>query len=243
MDTRVLRDQLQAQWHDGGLRQEKQVRVCNAYAHNGAMGIRLIQSRGAEAVDEEPLQYKACRDFRFSIEAEDNIEFALGGAVLGVFVVADLPQSGGMLLLVVRRDPNDDSMATFYSHEFANVHSPQLAVIDAYGGETISALALRGPDSTSQDLRFGSVLRLGPGRYELETIRRHEAISSEHFDARDGLTYVVFRVGAKHSPGFPEAIVVFPSVSDERKLQSFARASSSISLSLFGLITGVSCVW
>lgn len=241
-----LRDQLQTRRAGGGLARDQQVRVCNAYSQLGAADVRHVQSRSAASGGGQSLQYKSCRDFRFSIEVGDKIEFAVGDAVLGVFVVTELPQSGCMLLLVVQRHPSDTFTAMFESHAFADVHSAQLAVIDAYGGETISVLALKsqGRGRASRDLRFGSVLRLSPGRYKVELARRdEEPISTGDFEARDGETYIVFRVGAKHSPGFPEAIVVFPSVFDERKLQSVACSSSSITVTLFGVLFSLSSVW
>lgn len=230
-----LRRRLHIQRLDGGLSHySDHLRVCNAYAHDDALDIRHCGSTGPALTGERPLQYKSCRDLRFSAEAGDKFEFAVGGAVLGVFVVSELPQQDGMLLLVVRRHPSDTSTMLIESHAFAHVQSAQLAVFDAYGGDRISSLELKGRDGASLHLRFGSVVLLSPGRYEVQLDSHGEdaSTSKDAFEARDGEHYVVLRVGAKHGPRFPEAIVVYPSVSDGPVLESVARAKSSLAPAL-----------
>jgi len=227
-----------------------QLRVCNAFANSAAMDVfRAAESLTAET----PMPYKSCRDFDAPLKSGDKLEFRLGDASTGTFSVADLPNSDGVLLLVIHRHDSVSGAVSFESHVFAALESAQVAVIDTYRGKDRavakimdkSALARKDQKAApvrSEQLRYDSVVAVNPGEYEVQ------------LDAADGKqesraslvalkheSYVVLRVGVEgeHGEQFPSELVVYPNP-DPVALHSAAAqpfaSLASVSLATFAAL-------
>merc|ERR1719443_91086 len=84
------------------------------------------------------------------------------------------------LLLVIQRRAENSRAASFQSHSFSNVRSPQVAVIDAYKGPARSSFVIKAPEPEAKDgkkgslvqqrgepLKFNSVVSVNEGEYVL----------------------------------------------------------------------------
>jgi len=204
-----------------------QLRVCNAFPNTGALDVYL----GPECLTgERPMAYKSCRDFATPLKSGDKLEFRLGDASTGTFSVADLPNSDGVLLLVIHRHDSVSTAVAFESHIFAAIDSAQVAVIDTYKGKDVavakimdkSAKVSKDPKAVapvrSEELRYDSVVAVSPGEYEVEL----EGASGKE-ESRATLvalsheSYVILRVGVEHQSGgsFPSELVIFPNPNPE----------------------------
>jgi len=199
-----------------------QIRVCNAFPDMGALDIYL----GAKCLTGElPMAYKSCRDFAAPLKSGDTLEFRLGDKSKGTFSVADLPNSDGVLLLVIHRHDSLSSAADFESHVFAALDSAQVVVIDTYKGKAVavakitdrSAKVPTDPKAVapvrSEELRYDSVVAVNPGEYQVELVGASgKQESRATLVALSHGSYVVLRVGVERPSGgsWPSQLVVFP---------------------------------
>lgn len=189
------------------------LRVCNAYPY----GAPLDLYRGKERLTDDPMNYKACQDFRFQLKSGDKLEFKVGDASAGTFSVTDLPSNDAVLLLVISRHDTLSTAVHFDSHVFANLLNAQIAVIDTYRGSKKATLKIQDSDkaktSRSEELRFDSVVAANPGKYKCVLLGDMLTMESESdLVALNRESYVVLRVGVEAQEGakYPSEVLVFP---------------------------------
>mmetsp|Transcript_35488 Transcript_35488/g.94497 ORF Transcript_35488/g.94497 Transcript_35488/m.94497 type:complete len:279 (+) Transcript_35488:75-911(+) len=226
-----------------------QLRVCNAFPNMGALEVY----RGAERLTGElPMAYKACHDFAVPLKSGDKLEFRLGDASTGTFSVADLPNSDGVLLLVIHRHDSVSGAVSFESHVFAALESAQVAVIDTYKGKEHSVAKImdlslkkegdKAEPVRSEELRYSSVVAVNPGEYEV-------VLDSDSGEERARTTlvalkrqsYVVMRTGVESMSGssFPQELVVYPNFDPASLHSAAARPLASLAavvLAAFGAV-------
>lgn len=190
------------------------LRVCNAYPSQAALD---VYSGTSQKLTSTPLAYKDCNDFSAPLHVGDKLEFMIGDTSAGTFSVSDLPSSDAVLLLVIHRHDVTSTAVSFESHVFANLMNPQIAVIDTFKGNATSAPKIEDVDrskvSRSEQLRFGSVVAVNPGEYQvvLEGSDGREK-GRNSLIALNREAYVVIRTGVASQEGesFPEEEIVFP---------------------------------
>jgi hypothetical protein len=201
---------------------QQHLTICNAY--HGVAPLEILHpNQQITLTNEKPLGYKECQEFVFPLEEGDHLDFKSGGVGVGTFHATKMPKASVSLLLVPRhRDASTRAMA-FESHAFANVKSPQIAVVDAYGGNRTSMVNIiekaeylePGMDPLTETLRFNSIVAVAPGKYDIALLSSN---SSENpvvtpLHAKDGGKSVVIRVGGSGRAGLalPQELVVFNS--------------------------------
>lgn len=206
---------------------KQKLMICNAYTSK--KGLDVIQVRTMESLTgSSPLTYKQCREYELPLQEGDQFDFKAGELDVGTFYATGLPKTSASLLLVPhRREPRSASVS-FESHAFADVRSPQIAVVDAYKGQGARAVKIveksqvvndtPGSDKASQeqleeDLNFNSVVAVNPGKYQVALIGTGSTAAMP-LSAKDQAKYVVIRVGnslgEKSSKEFAEELIVFP---------------------------------
>jgi len=208
------------------------LRICNAYPNVYALDVYRGKAQAEKLSSDQPLAYKACREFRSPLMAGDMIEFRVpvqsdpgmddvnvGGQSAGTFTVSDLPNNDAVLFLVIHRHDTLSSAASFESHVFASLLNAQMALIDTYKGHAHSYTRARIVDGQGDDkarkesLRFNSVVALNQGKYEVEFDGRDgKPECKSELVALDKESYVVIRTGAESQTGtmYPQDIIVFP---------------------------------
>merc|ERR1719324_1178254 len=190
------------------------LRVCNAYPYSAALD---VYSGKTKMTTDGAMPYKGCRDFPAPLKAGDKIDFKVGDASAGTFSVSDLPNNDAVLLLVIHRHDTLSTAVSFESHVFSNLQNAQVAVLDTYKGAAKGMPRIldhaHTNSSTSEELRFDSVVAVKQGMYDVvlqgqdgETKAEGELVALNHE------SYVVLRTGleAKNGPSYPQEIVVFP---------------------------------
>lgn len=219
---RALRNHASAHGFVQALDFNHRIRICNAYPFAGSLSV--TRGKDESLTGNEPLPYKACKDFVSSLKAGDKLNFKIGDAGAGTFAVADLPNSDAMLLLVVHRHDIRSTSVSFESHVFANLKSAQVAIIDTYKGSTkaiprIMDAPVQGAPinlaakSRSEELSFDSVVAVNPGKYEIVFSGADGMQTSKgELVALDKEIYVVLRTGVEADKGqaYPQELVVFP---------------------------------
>lgn len=195
------------------------LRICNAYPNR--LPLDVFEGHRRKLTENEPLAYKACRDFLVVLKVGAQLDFSLGGHSAGIFVVQSLPSDRSVLLLVVRRTHDADSNAVaFTSHLFAPHEGVQVAVVDAYTG-TERALASvghvwpqkQGETASKQLLKYNSMVTLGEGMYDVNISRTDgHAMQRSQLVALNHESYVILRTGLEADEGdsFPDELVVYP---------------------------------
>lgn len=189
------------------------LRVCNAYPFSGALDILIGQKK---LTQDGPMRYKSCQDFQAPRQVGDRLDFKIGDAKTGTFSVSDLPGSDATLLLVVYRHDTRTTAVAFESHVFATLGNAQVAVIDTFTGKAVMKPKIQDMEAKGkphfEDLSFGTVVAINPGKYKLLLEDAAGAETSNEMVAVDRENYVVLRVGvdAKFGPSFPQELVVFP---------------------------------
>jgi len=189
------------------------LRVCNAYAAPAAL--EILRGRGGKLTSDHAMDYKDCRDFVAPLKAGDTLEFKVGHNQTGSFSVSDLPSHDALLLLVVHRHDAASAAMSFESHIFANLLNAQVAVIDAYKGQSTALPRIRDAANRarSEELRFDSVVAVNPGTYEVDLKGSDGGTKANSaLVALNRESYVILRVGADSASGepHPEELVVFP---------------------------------
>jgi hypothetical protein len=220
------------------------MRLCNAYAYQNSVeiyhshgmlsGLDYTNSSGnkRQKLTEEsgPLPYKRCADFDgVELGLDSILEFRIGGEMpIGTFAVNDLPASGSLLQLAIKRRDSWSTAADFSSHIFSDTSTPQIALVDAYLGESTSYLEVwdaeefppKAPLSFEkgkkrhQEVRFGTVIEVSEGDYDwlLKASSGGYERAGVEFKACCRTMYTVLRVGADAIGGnsFAEELVVWP---------------------------------
>lgn len=223
------------------------LRVCNAYPYSAALDV----IRGKERLTgEEPMPYKACRDFLSPLKPGDKLEFKVGDASAGTFAVSDLPNNDAVLLLVIHRHDTMSTAVSFESHVFANLLNAQVAIIDTYKGAARAsprisdAEAQNKKSSRSEELRYNSVVAVNPGVYEVDLMGQDGSLKSKNrLVALNRESYVVLRTGveAQQGPSYAQELVVFPE-SDAKVLHSGCMHRHSIPALIAAVFMYVTCV-
>jgi len=201
--------------------------ICNAYASMNKLEIIKVSNRQV-VTEGNPLAYKQCKDFTMSLIEGEQLDFKAGGLDVGTFYATGLPKSTASLLLIPHRRSAHAVGCSFESHAFAEVQSPQIAVIDAYRGKkgkqagTVKIIENMAPSGdkapaslVEEDLKFGSVVAVNPGKYEISLAGTDGTITGVVPLSADGAKkFVVMRLGVEDdSQGkYPQELVVFPNV-------------------------------
>jgi hypothetical protein len=183
------------------------------------------------------LDYKECKDLQLQLVSGDHLAFQdANTSDVGKFAMSELPESAGMLLLVVRRESPTGKGAKFMSHAFTAAKddppdSAQVAVIDAFQGTAAHKMRImefqsNGTDQ-AEDLPLNSALSISPGAYKIElgnppavvqdslavTVDMSALAATTVLDTLANGSYVIMSVGGleEDSSDFPQEIVVFPS--------------------------------
>lgn len=204
---------------------EQNLVICNAYASQHPLDIIRVRDRHI-LTESSPLTYKQCQDFTVPLEEGDQLDFKAGNLDVGTFYATGLPKSASSLLLIPHRRSPHAVGVSFESHAFADLKSPQIAVIDAYrskndksGGsvkitESLeAATADKAPTKIEEDLKFNSVVAVNPGQYEISLTGEHK-VKKVPLAATGAAKYVVMRLGIEDESGknskYPQELVVFP---------------------------------
>jgi hypothetical protein len=202
--------------------------ICNAYASPKSLSITQVRTQET-LTQGSSLAYKQCQDFTIPLQEGDQLDFKAGNLDVGTFHATGLPSSAASLLLIPhRKTPNSVGVA-FESHAFAELQSPQIAVIDAYRGKSKSSTGavkiierLSAKDSQAdltpveEELKFNSVVAVNPGQYEVSLMSSgSKNTASVPLSAGGSQKYVIMRLGAEgqsgeHAAPYPEELLVFP---------------------------------
>jgi len=204
--------------------------ICNAYASPDRLEIVKVSTQQV-LTEGKPLDYKQCKDFSLFLEEGEQLDFKAGGLDVGTFFATGLPKSAASLLLIPHRKSPRSVGCSFESHAFADVQSPQIAVIDAYRGKSDNKTAsIKITENTAasgdkaaeppveEELKFNSVVAVNPGRYQIAlTGTDGKASGGAPLNADGATKFVVMRLGADDellSNGafrrYPQELVVFP---------------------------------
>eukprot|EP00408_Alexandrium_pacificum_P023943 CAMPEP_0171194104 /NCGR_PEP_ID=MMETSP0790-20130122/20719_1 /TAXON_ID=2925 /ORGANISM="Alexandrium catenella, Strain OF101" /LENGTH=317 /DNA_ID=CAMNT_0011659295 /DNA_START=57 /DNA_END=1010 /DNA_ORIENTATION=+ len=173
---------------------EQLLMVCNAYAYSRPLHIYNMRSQ-QRLTGKEPLAYKECGDYSVWLREGDQLDFRTtsgksdedakereaGEHSVGIFRAWGLPKFTSSLLLVPHRQGSSMGIA-FESHIFRELQNTQLAVVDAYIGESSGRIRIadardmtfNGSFTTMnkhrgnmEDLNYNSVIALNAGDYQL----------------------------------------------------------------------------
>lgn len=197
--------------------------ICNAYASQSTLEVVQVSNRQV-VTGNDPLAYKQCKDLTISLHDGEQFDFKAAGVNVGTFFANGLPKSAASLLLIAHRHSSDAMACSFQSHAFANVQSPQIAVIDACvskgdkqqpGALKITELvAPEGEDPISESLRFNSVIAVSAGKYKISLTGKDDTTThSASLNAVGSNKFVVMRLGTEdgsQSTRYPKELVVFP---------------------------------
>jgi len=203
---------------------EHQLLICNAYASHKPLAVYRVQE-ARYLTGDVPMAYKECRSYPLNLREGEGFDFQQGDLKVGTFATTGLPQASTTLLLApVRRSPFGRS-AKFMSHAFVENKAAEVIVVDAFGTEGDAGkngavqIVDQSGDGKGDSLPFGSVVPLGPGKYELAL----DGGSSSHSKAEvtmetaESSRHVAMRVGidaggSKDGESYPQELVVFPQV-------------------------------
>jgi len=199
---------------------QQKLRICNAYPYD--MALDVIVAKENLTAEEGPLAYKTCREFKQELHVDDEVDFKIGSTSVGTFTISALPASDAVLLLVIYRANTLSTAVSFESHVFANLQSPQIAVMDLYKG--IATAELRVQDTNNEGksamelrselLRYNNVVAVDPGIYQilLRDVKTNGTKAMETLVARPEESYVVIRCGVEAQLGdsFPQDLIAYP---------------------------------
>lgn len=219
----------------------QKLRICNVYPHQEALDIYL----GKDKLTDDPMKYKSCKEFQPNVKVGDKVIFKNGDADVGTFTVSDLPQNDAVLVLAITRHDTTSTTVAFESHIFANIMSPQVAVIDAYRGVAKATPRIHDQESADKDrneeLRYDSVVAVNPGRYQVSLVSSAgEERASQDLVALSNECYIVLRCGVEAAKGeqFPQELIVFPQ-SDPSTLKKSAASRTALGLGLAAGLAGL----
>jgi len=194
------------------------LRVCNAYPHAEGLDVYV----GKQIVSSKPLVYKACSEFQPSLKAGDVIDFKTKETEFAAFTVSALPENDAVLLLTLFRQSVSTMAVEFESHVFANLQNAQVAVVNAYRGNSVATAHIEdmkdesappGRTTRAEDLRYDTVMAVTPGRYKVSLLAAGGvAKGSAELVALNGESYAVVRCGIEATMGtsYPQELLVYP---------------------------------
>lgn len=207
---------------------QQHLTVCNAY--HGAAPLEIFHvDRHVMLTQHKPLKYKQCAEYTLPLMEGDRLDFKSAGVNIGVFHATAMPKSSSYLLLVPRRKDGARTMS-FESHAFADLKSPQIAVVDAYHGNQSSSVNIienmeevgAGQLPLVESLRFNSVVAVSPGKYNIALMDANSDGNLTAVPLRAGsrAKCVVMRVGGESQQGsaFPQELVIFPNAATTMRL-------------------------
>jgi len=202
---------------------EHQLLICNAYASNKSLAVYRVQE-SRYLTGDVPMAYKECRSYPLHLVEGEGFEFQQGDLKVGTFATTGLPQASTTLLLVPMRRSLFGLSAKFMSHAFVENKAAEVVVVDAFGTDGDAGkngavkIVDRGGDGKDDNLRFGSVVPLRPGKYglALDGGSSHSKVEVP-MQTAESSRHVVMRVGMdagskKDAVSYPQELVVFPQV-------------------------------
>lgn len=207
---------------------EQTLRVCNAYAYSKPLDIYMMGSK--EKLTSQPLDYKACQDFDLRLKEGDQLDFRAGDLDIGTFYAVNVPRKHSSLLLIPHRRDHASLAMAFDSHAFSELHTAQIAVVDAYRGAREGRVkmleaARSGKIKRVEDLHYSSVVAINPGDYRVALIDGiGQNITELSLNVGSKQKYVAMRVGTDDQsakPEYPMELVVFPPNAGASCLQMF----------------------
>lgn len=212
---------------------DQQMVICNAYVSVKKLDIMLVRTRQT-VTGSSPLAYKQCKEFSLPLQEGDQIDFKAGGVDVGTFYATGMPKYAASLLLIPRRRSPQAVGMKFESHAFADLQTPQIAVVNACSGKNekldeavkiSEMLVAHGEEAVQEDLKFNSVVAVNPGKYGI-SLAGAVAGTMSLYAAGTG-KYVVVKVGVEGDAKNPQELVVFPSA---------AHAAMRLSVTLFAVL-------
>jgi len=196
--------------------------VCNAYHGSAPLEILHVEHR-VKLTKNKPLKYKACQEYTLPLMEGDRLDFnADGGHNIGTFHATSMPKASASLLLIPRHRENTSKPMAFESHAFANLKSPQIAVVDAYRGNATNTVHIienlaeveQGQAPLTEALRFNSVVAVAPGKYNVGLLGSEaiENVTVLPLHVRPHTKSVIMRVGGGkfEDLALPQELVVYP---------------------------------
>mmetsp|Transcript_123521 Transcript_123521/g.360709 ORF Transcript_123521/g.360709 Transcript_123521/m.360709 type:complete len:290 (-) Transcript_123521:70-939(-) len=226
--------------------------ICNAYANAKPLDVINVHTQ-QRLTEDGQLDYKSCKDFKVPLLEGDRLEFKVGNSSVGIFRATGLPQSKASLLLIASRRDNSSLNAVFTSHAFAESGSPQVAVVDTYGGKETGKVKImdvkveQGQDASKQprveELHFNSVVALGAGDYQvtLQSDGQQDIAKVALHVTANRANYVVMRTGLQSAQksaaqsAFPQELVVY---GEEESSNSLAASQLKLS-ALAAMVAGL----
>lgn len=198
---------------------EQSLRICNGYAFSEPLDVYKLQ--GKKKLTAKPIPYKGCRDMELPLQEGDQLDFRAGDLDIGTFYATGLPHQHVSLLLIPHRRDHGSLAMAFDSHAFDELHTAQIAVVDAYRGPKEGHVKLMDPVVQAaqvkriENLTYSSVVALNPGKYDVALIDgTGRNVTELSLDVDPRKKYVAMRVGIDDdsgNQGFPMELVVFPS--------------------------------
>jgi hypothetical protein len=180
--------------------------ICNAYAFQKALDVYIVGSH-TKITTQGPLAYKECDDFKIPLADGEEIEFKAGDIAVGSFFTTKLPRSSASLLLIPHRRHPSSLSATFDSHTFNDLHSAQIAIIDAFRGQEKGRLNIMDTEHSQseekrvEELQFNSVVVLKPGKYDITLEGNNTTAKTLPLEVSDQTVNVLMRVGNDDGTG------------------------------------------
>jgi len=175
------------------------LRICNGY--NGGEPFDVFLN---EVNLHKGLKYTRCFESTDDLRTGDRINFKVKGLATGSFTIDQLPTEDAVLMLVIKRRDSNSMSTAFQSHVFANLESPQVAILDAYEGAAPSIVQLKNEEENKwSSVNFDSVVAIEEGSYQAQLKSDKKEYS---FSAVPRECYSVIRVGMDHKSA-PELIV------------------------------------
>jgi len=189
------------------------LRVCNAYPSEVPFDVYLNQKK-----IEKDFVYTDCFQYTGDLRGGDRLNFKVQSLATGSFTIDALPRQDATLLLVIARHGQDSLAAKFFSHVYADLKEPQVAVLDTYQGPAEAKIQLQAKGSAisqgsaPKDLGARSVMAVDEGSYQVTLGQAGEKQQKYEFNAWGKEAYAVIRIGMKSYTGksYPEELVVFP---------------------------------
>lgn len=186
--------------------------ICNAYPSKTPL--TMVHWQGKFQKKSSPLLYKTCRSHDQVLADGDNFTFSLGDSTVGSFNVTSV-MNRAIMVLVVGRDSQNATKASFISHTFRGNAPQSAALVDAYVGKGAGkAKVLDG--NTSLD--FFQEVALKPGAHMVSlNVTGEQAASGQvpmEVPSDAHAKYLLARVGyagpAEKGEAFPQELVALP---------------------------------
>jgi len=177
------------------------LRICNAYT--GGEPFDVYRN---EVEIHKSLEYKACFESTDDLRSGDRVNFKVKGLSTGSFTIDQLPTEDAVLMLVIKRRDMASLATSFASHVFANLQSPQVAIMDAYKGKDNTVVQLKNEeDNKLASVSYDSVVAIDEGSYQAKLKDNKKEYG---FEAVQRECYTVLRLGMDGKN--PADLVVFP---------------------------------